>query len=350
VNNFLNYWLKQLLKEWIFIASATGLIATSIYLKRLPSYNIRDIEIIYILFVLIITIKGLEKSGFFSFIVSIIEHKRLLPFYLIITTIVISMFITNDIALLLVVPITLGLNTDKKELLVILEALAANTGSALTPFGNPQNLFIYWFYHLHPLEFIKAIMPFTIFFSILLGLSSLIIKVKALPSIPKEMSSKKVFLYLSFLIIFILAVFRILPLWVGLIIIGYAMVLDRKLLIIDYLLLATFFCFFGFTDNLLHIIKIKIQSPEQVFLFSALFSQFISNVPSALFFCDFTKNWEALLWGVNVGGFGNLIGSLANLIAYRFIIITHHNQRSFIIKFHAIGYIAFILGCLLYFL
>ena len=351
MNNVLNYWLNQLLKEWLFVASATGLAATSIYLQRLPSYNIQDIEIVYILFVLFVTIKGLEKSGFFASIAPLLENKKWLPFHLIVITMVLSMFVTNDVALLLIVPLTLKLNTNRRDLLVILETLAANAGSALTPFGNPQNLFIYWFYHLHPLEFIKVIVPFSVCFFVLLSIGSFFIKTEILPNHEsKKPLFKKVFLYLSFLIMFILSILKILPLTVGLFIIAFVLIFDRKCLKIDYILLGTFFCFFGFTDNMIQIIKITIENPSQVFLLSAIFSQFISNVPSALLFSDFTHNWRALLWGVNVGGFGNLIGSLANLIAYRFIILDQRESKSFVLKFHILGYIAFLLGCLLYFI
>ena len=349
MGNFIKIWFRKLLKEWLLIMVAIGLVVTSFYLKRLPSYNIRDAEIIYILFVLLIIIKGLEGSGFFIYIAHLLENKRFILFYMITVTMILSMFVTNDIALLLMIPVTLSLNSDQKELLIILETLAANTGSALTPFGNPQNLFIYWFYHLHPVEFIKVIMPFTIAFFILLSTISIFIRIKNSTSILENRISKKNFLYLSFLFIFILSVLRMIPLWIDVLIIGYAIILDRDLFRIDYLLLGIFFCFFGLTDNLLQIIRIRIEDPVHVFMCSAFLSQIISNIPSALLFCDFTQNWRALLWGVNVGGLGNLIGSLASLIAYRFVVVNKLNSKSFILGFHIIGYVAFGIGFILYF-
>ncbi len=346
----LNHWLNQLLKEWIFVASATGLVATSIYLKRVPLYSFHDLEIIYILLTLLVIIKGLEYANFFAVIASFLEKRRFLPLNLVVVTVFLSMFVTNDVALLLVIPLTLKLNTEKKDLLVILEALSANAGSSLTPFGNPQNLFIYWFYHIRPFEFIKAIFPFWFFFFLLLGIGSLFIKVEALPNYEDEKRPllKRSFLYLIFLITFVLSILRVLPLTLGVFIIIFFAIFDPRCLRIDFLLLGTFFCFFGFTDNLIQMIKVAIENGDQVFLLSAIFSQFISNVPCALLFSDFTHNWKALLWGTNVGGFGNLLGSLANLIAYRFVLVYKKEFKNFTLKFHVLGYGAFLLGTILY--
>ncbi len=350
MNKLIKIWFRRLIKEWILITVATGLVVTSLYLKRLPSYSIRDIEVIFIIFILLMIVKGLEQSGFFAHIAYSLQNKKIMPFYLIVSTMILSMFITNDVALLLVIPITLKLKLRQKELLIILETLSANTGSALTPFGNPQNLFIYWFYHLNPIEFIKVIAPFTLSFFIILSISSIFIRVEDYFNLSKNRVSKRSFIYLFFLIIFVLSVLKLIPLWINIIILAYSIILDKDLFKIDYILLGIFFCFFGFTDNLLQVIKLKFENSVQVFLYSSFLSQIISNVPAALLFCDFTQNWKALLWGVNVGGLGNIIGSLASLIAYRFIVLAKENVKSFMIKFHIIGYAAFLTGLLLYFL
>jgi len=100
----------------------------------------------------------------------------------------------------------------------------------------------------------------------------------------------------------------------------------------------------------MHMLRFSLDSGGEVFLYSALGSQIISNFPSTLFFADFTNNWRALLWGVSVGGFGNLIGSLASLITYRLYKSHRQEQKKFLVKFHLYGYVAFILGCGLFFL
>jgi hypothetical protein len=133
--------------------------------------------------------------------------------------------------------------------------------------------------------------------------------------------SKDSFLYLVFFFLFNLAILKIIPLWVGVIPILYAVIFDRKILLkVDYFLLLTFFLFFGITNTLTEVWNFHLSNPLNVFLISAFGSLVISNVPAALLLAKFTHNWEALLWGVNVGGFGSLIGSMANLIAYRFYV------------------------------
>jgi len=155
---------------------------------------------------------------------------------------------------------------------------------------------------------------------------------------PKE-ADKKGYIYLLLLLVMIFVVLKVLPFWFSFVVFVYAVFFDRKLLLIDYFLLGIFFMFFGFTDNLQRIIHITSVPKGSVFILSAVLSQMMSNVPATLFFADFTRAWRQLLWGVSVGGYGNLIGSLANLIAYR-IYVTHYpeKQKSFLVKFLAIGY------------
>jgi len=347
-------WLEFLLKEWLLFASVSGLVLTSFYLERIPRYSVQDFEVLYILFVLFVIIEGLEKSGFFSKVSSGLEKGRNIPAKLVFATMALAMFVTNDVALLVVVPMTLKLNIKKKDWIVVLEALAANAGSALTPFGNPQNLFIYWFYHLHPGEFVRAIAPFTaVFFVILILLAGAVKAENRERTQYREKTAGSFYLYLSLLVVFVLAVLRLLPIWVGVGVVAYAFLWDRKSLKVDYALLATFFCFFGLTDNLKTVFMSTLENSKYVFIFSALVSQFMSNVPSTLLFADFTTNWKALLWGVNVGGFGSLLGSLANIIAYRLYANStgygRGDSRRFLVKFHALSYCAFAIGIALYY-
>ncbi len=121
---------------------------------------------------------------------------------------------------------------------------------------------------------------------------------------------------------------------------------------VDYALLLSFLFFFGIAENLKIILAAEMNHSGHIFLFSALVSQVMSNVPAALLFAKFTSNWQALLWGVNTGGFGSLFGSLANLIAYKFY-ITHggkNNSAGFTLKFIAMGYAAFFISIGLYFI
>ncbi len=137
--------------------------------------------------------------------------------------------------------------------------------------------------------------------------------------------------------------------WVPLTVIIYSTIFDKKSLKIDFYLLLTFFFFFGLTDNLIHFTKISISSSTKLFFYSLITSQFLSNVPSTLFFSDFTENWKALLWGVNAGGIGTLINSLANLITYKFYAKKYpQKEKSFLVKFHILNFL-FLGGAILLF-
>lgn len=339
--------------EWLFLIAVLGLLLTSAYLHRVPSYSRSDLEILYILFILFIVTNGLQRHGVISGIARKLERGRFVAAKMVIVTFFLSMFVTNDVALISIVPLTMMLHINNIEWLIILEALAANAGSALSPFGNPQNLYIYWFYNVPFSEFVVTIIPFSALFLIFLLIGAFLINSNKISH--KDSAQEKLktpaFIYLGMLIVFILAVLRVLPLVIGLGVIFYALFFDRRSMKVDYILLATFACFFGFTDNLQIILSGVLAHPHHVFLLAVGLSQVISNVPTALLLADFTAHWKSLLWGVSVGGFGTLVASLANLIAYR-LYVRQEKQRAlpFAKKFHILSFLALGMGVLLYYL
>ena len=351
-----SFLIDYLIKEWLMLLSGVGFGITIILTLRLPHYSTREFQVLFILFILFIVVHGLQRSGLISHIAGIIEQGRMIPLKLIVTTFFLSMLVTNDIALLVMVPLTLSLNLTRKDILVIMEAIAANAGSTLTPIGNPQNLFIYWFYGISPLQFISTVMPFSLLFLVLLIIASFWIKTapatETNTAILPVKINKYAYIYLSLLVIVLLAVLHIIPVSVTAITIIFAIIFDRKVLKIDYALLGSFFFLFGLTANLKSLFQSSLSDCGHIFLASAFTSQLISNVPATLIFAKFTTNWPALLWGVNAGGFGSLIGSLANLIAYR-IYLRQSNSPTigrFTVLFLGIGYIAFILSIAWYYL
>lgn len=349
----LSRYADVLSEQWLLIISIAGVIGTSLYLHQPPSLAREDLQIIFILAVLFIAVKGLERSGLLSWLSQKIERGAFLPAKLVCVTFFLSMLVTNDVALLVMVPLTLALNTDRKDILVILEALAANAGSALTPFGNPQNLFIYWYYHLEPQQFITTITPFCLLFLILLTLAAFSVQQRnaVVPHYPSLRPHRTAWIYLLLLVLVILTVLRVLPVSIGFIVVAYALLFDRKSLGIDYSLLFTLICCFVISENMKGILAVRLQHSTHIFLSSALASQVISNVPAALLFAKFTPHWQALLWGTNVGGFGSLIGSLANVIAYRLYLAHDETSRylAFTGKFLLFGYTAFVVGISMYF-
>ncbi len=341
-----------MLREWLLFVSAAGLAATSIYVRGFPAFSLSDIQVLCLLWVLFVAAKGLEHSGLILQFSRSIETGQFIPLKLVAATFILSVIVTNDIALIVIVPLTLAINTEKKDILVILEALAANAGAALTPFGNPQNLFIYWRYHIPPADFISSIAPFSLFFLAILLIASIAVRtandVKA--QYENILISHTAYVYGVLLVIVVLTVLRVLPITASAIVPIYALVFDRKALRVDYGLLFTFLCFIGLAENIRGLLTSSLEHPRHIFMLSALLSQVMSNVPAALLLAKFTTQWKALLWGTNVGGFGNLISSFANMITYKLYI--RHAGRSelapFTIKFVGMGYAMFFLGIILY--
>jgi len=344
-------FIDFILREWLVITSGIGLVLTAFYTREFPVYSKNEMQVLFILFVLFIAVNGLQKSGLILKIAQRIEKGKAIPLKLVLTTFFLSMLVTNDIALIVIVPLTLSLNINRKDILVILEALAANSGSALTPVGNPQNLFIYWFYNIEPDTFIKTIAPFSLVLLGLLIVSSLFVKIRNdLQESEVQKINKKAYIYGVLLVVVLLTVFHVLPVLAGVVVILFALIFDQKALRVDYALLFSFLFFFGIADNLKVLLASEMSNSGHIFLFSALASQVISNVPATLLFAKFTLNWQALLWGVNVGGFGSLFGSLANLIAYK-IYVTHedtNNTAVFTARFLIMGYVALFISIGLY--
>ena len=344
--------LDFFLKEWLLLVSVAGLLLTSLYLQRLPRVTPEDAQILFILAALFVAVKGVERSGLMLRLSRMLGRGRRLPLKLVLATFVLSMVVTNDVALVVIVPLTMALDARRKDLLVILEALAANAGSALTPFGNPQNLFLYWHYGLQPETFVAAIAPFSFLFLLLFSLLALFIPAAAGGRGPlSEPVRGSAILYAGLLLVVVLTALRLLPAPVAALVLLYALFFDRGSLRIDYLLLVTLICFFGISENVKSLFQTSLEHSGHIFIFSALSSQVISNVPAALMFAKFTGQWQALLWGSNVGGFGSLVGSLANLIAYR-IYLSHGGEGAigFTTRFMLFGYLAFAVGIGLYFL
>ena len=340
------------LKEWLPLASALGLAGTSVYVWRLPEFSPSQMHMLVLLWVLFVTVKGLADTGLVASLSRRLEKGRWIPVKLVAVTFVLSMFVTNDIAVITVVPLTLSMNIRRKDILVILEALAANAGSALTPFGNPQNLFIFWSYGMSSAEFVASIAPFSLFFlgvlllaAVAVGKGGVRLSETAGPAVRPA-----AWAYGGLLVVVVLTVLRVLPLAAVAVVPAYALLLDRRALRVDYGLLFAFLCLFGLAGNVKVLLSSSLEHSGHVFVLSAASSQVISNVPAALLFAKFTKHWRALLWGTNVGGFGSLVSSVASLIAYR-LYVNHAgsgNRAWFAVKFVALGYVMFLLGMGLY--
>ena len=242
-----------------------------------------------------------------------------------------SMLITNDVALITFVPLALLIaelegRNDGLCLTVTLMTIAANLGSMLTPIGNPQNLYIYSVSGLSLDEFTATVAPYALLSAVLLAAAAFRGKdspvAVELNSRKKEIERFDLVYYLFLFAGCVLAVAKMLSIWTLLpVVIAVAVKNWRLLLKPDYSLLATFLCFFVFIGNMgrFEPFKNAVLSVLEghVLLVSAALSQVISNVPAALLLGGFTTDWRALLVGVNIGGLGTLIASMASLISYK---------------------------------
>lgn len=287
------------------------------------------------LFCVLAVVCALKNIKFFYIladkIVRVFKNAKMCVLALVYITFIGSMLIANDMALLTFLPLGYFVLTaaSKRKYMAftfIMQNIAANLGGMLTPFGNPQNLYLYSKYNIPNLEFI-SIMALPFLFSIIIITVCCLIFVKSEPLKLKDeamlLNKKRTALYLTLFALSIVIVFRVIPYWVGLIIIPpVLLVFDRKALkSVDYGLLFTFVFFFIFAGNMarIDIVRDLFSSllNKNTLLVSIASCQFISNVPSAILLSQFTENYKDLLVGVNIGGVGTLISSLASLITFR---------------------------------
>ncbi|MGI5958479.1 MAG: SLC13 family permease [Massiliimalia sp.] len=296
-----------------------------------------DFRVLALLFCLMAVIAGLQKCGVFAVLAQkLLEGKRqlrLLYLFLVLLPFFASMLITNDVALITFVPFAVMVLelVGKQEAMIpviVLQTIGANLGSAATPVGNPQNLFLYEQYHLSAGQFFGAVIPVAVFSLIVLtGVCLFWFSRQRLEiSFPEQQhitSMKNVTVFFVLFLLCLLCVFRILPYGVLLLLVCAGLLLaDRGIFRdVDYGLLATFVCFFIFAGNMGNLTPVRtvLESwmNETALYTSAAASQVISNVPAAVLLSGFTDHWKELLLGVNIGGLGTPIASLASLISFR---------------------------------
>ena len=294
-----------------------------------------DFKTLTCLFCVLAVVCALKNIQFFYIlakkIVRVFRNARMSVLALVYITFIGSMLIANDMALLTFLPLGLFVlsSTGKSKYMAftfIMQNIAANLGGMLTPFGNPQNLYLYTKFEIPNAEFVSIMAPPFLLAVLLITLCCFIF----VKPEPLEMKDERVQLppvrtviYLLLFSLAIVIVFRGIPYWIGLIVIPLVLVfMDRKALkMVDYPLLFTFVFFFVFSGNMARIPAVRelfsMLLEKSTLLFSVLSCQVISNVPSAILLSQFTDSYRQLLLGVNIGGVGTLIASLASLITFR---------------------------------
>lgn len=294
-----------------------------------------DFKTLTCLFCVLAVVCALKNINFFYMLAGKIVHLtrniRVSVLALVYITFIGSMLIANDMALLTFLPLGyIVLTAAHKEKYMaftfIMQNIAANLGGMLTPFGNPQNLYLYTRFGIPGGEFMSIMAP-PFVLSVLLITVCCIVFVKPEPLNPIEENTrtapKRAVLYLGLFALAIAIVFRAIPYWIGLIVIPPVIFrVDRKALaMVDYPLLFTFVFFFIFAGNMGRIEAVRNLFEwllkKNTLVVSTLSCQCISNVPSAILLSQFTDDYRNLLVGVNIGGVGTLIASLASLITFR---------------------------------
>ena len=325
-----------------------------------------DFKTLTCLFCVLAVVCALKNIRFFFVlarkVVHFFKNARMSVLALVYVTFIGSMLIANDMALLTFLPLGyLVLTTTGKEkykaFTFIMQNIAANLGGMLTPFGNPQNLFLYTKFSIPNGEFVKIMAPpFALSIALITLCCVIFVKPEplALPDEKVELDPRRTAVYLLLFALSIAIVFRGIPYWIGLIVIPATLLFfDRRALLdVDYPLLLTFVFFFIFAGNMARIDAVRdffsSLLDRNTLVFSAASCQCISNVPSAILLSQFTANYPDLLVGVNIGGVGTLIASLASLITFREY-VGHNPDKtlSYIGKFSAFNF-AFLAALLVF--
>lgn len=338
-NILVGAWLKKLAgfvrANTVMVVALVAAAVTSVIVPVDAAYlGYFDLKTLACLFSVLAVVCALKNIQFFYIlakkIVQCFRNARLSVLALVYITFVGSMLIANDMALLTFLPLGyFVLSTTGKEKYMaftfIMQNIAANLGGMLTPFGNPQNLYLYSKFNIPNLEFMGIMLaPFLIAIGLITVCCLIFVKPEPL-MVEDEMVTlpvKRTVLYLGLFVLSIAIVFRGIPYWIGLAVIPSVLFfVDRKALkMVDYPLLLTFVFFFIFAGNMarIDVVRSLLSSllEKNTLLFSVVSCQVISNVPSAILLSQFTGNYADLLVGVNIGGAGTLIASLASLITF----------------------------------
>lgn len=332
--------LVEFLKKETVLCIAFLLAVISAFIVPVDAQYIEymDFRVLVLLFALMTVMSGLQSLGIFEklsySLLKYVKSTRSLTLLLVSLCFFLAMFITNDVALITFVPFTIlileKIDSPKNLIpIIVLETIAANLGSMLTPIGNPQNLYLYGLSGLSISEFLLHMAPSTIISFVLLIICSLFLKKEEITILEttNTVENKKPVLTAYYFVLFILCLLTVaylIPYPVLLLVsIPVLLIWDNETLKkVDYSLLLTFISFFVFIGNMQRIpavaemISSLVEGKELITAFLA--SQIISNVPAAMLLSGFTENYKDLLLGVNIGGLGSLIASLASLISFKY--------------------------------
>lgn len=359
--------IKEFIKrETVFVIAAILTIISMFLVSPSKEYlGYINYSVLTILFCLMAVVGGVQKIGVFNTLSARIFSKtsngKTIGIILVLVCFFTSMLVTNDVALITFVPFTIDIlreDDDNLIFIIVMETIAANLGSMMTPIGNPQNLFLYSYYNLDIIDFFKIMAPLGIISLILIMAIMLFKKNNNLKvSVGQEIVSidkGKLIKYSGLFIICLLTVLHIIHYLVCLVIISIILVINDRSLFrnIDYMLLLTFICFFIFVGNMSSLTQIRTYVSEilinKEILVSAIISQGISNVPAGIMLASFTDKAGELLIGTNIGGLGTIIASMASLISYKYYACLKNSRKGkYLLVFSLFNFVLLIILLLL---
>lgn len=361
--------IKELIKENPITAVIFAITLITILFVPIDKEYISyfDFKTLGALYSILVVIECLKDSHFFQVlskkIIYIFKNTRSVILALVISTFICDLFLANDMSLITLLPLTciILISTKNEKYLavtLILQNIAANMSGMITPHGNPQNLYLYSYYNIPTLEFIKILLPqFFIVLILLIIIPMIFVKKEPLKLIYNDIykvDKKRVSIYLVMFIISLLSIFRVIPIYIGMIIITIsAIIFDRSALkTMDWDLLLTFCLFFIFSGNVSRIPAISTALTnllsKSVLITGLISCQIISNVPTAVLLSNFTNNYKELIAAVNIGSLGTLISSLASLITLKMYLKTKKGSfANYLLLFTVIN-LVFLIILLLY--
>ncbi len=330
--------IRYVIGDPVLLAASGAAIISALFVPPSKKYfSYLDMRVLCMLLSLMLVVAGLQKAGAFGIAIErmlkLVHNTRMLAAVLVGACFFSSMLITNDVALITFVPLAIMMLTkvQKQKLLIpviVLQTVAANLGSMLTPLGNPQNLYLYSLSNMTVGQFLRVMaVPTAISF---LMLAVMIFLIKPEPVKPlakaaeKEADTGKIIPWVALFLVCLLAVLRVMPFGAALaVVIVGTLIFDKTIMLrADYGLLLTFAFLFVFIGNIRSIPAVSVALSSVVrgreLPTAILLSQIVSNVPAAMLLSKFTFRCSDLLLGVNLGGLGTLIASMASLISYRF--------------------------------
>lgn len=329
----MNNWTDRIIdffkEETIFAISLALAIVSCFFVLPSSNYlNYINWETILLLFLIMLIVELLKNFSVFEILVRKlllkVQSTRGLVFILIFTCFFSSIFLTNDVSLIIFVPFTLLVlkKIDRLDLAIFsvsIQIIAANVGCMVLPIGAPHNIVMYTVSHIPFLSFFMVLLPYIIVSTVFLFLLLFLV--------PNDNVNLQNFEKIDF---------------------DRSNLFKKAIMGVDYYLLLTFIALFILIGNLQNIplfnsLFAKFIIGNEV-LWGALASQIISNVPAAILLSGFSTNFEAIIVGINIGGFGTLIASMANVISYKIIIREHAEfKMRYLIVFTVLNLILLIL-------